>query len=78
MLPHRAADVVARATGWRHNHGRVRLVSPGQLGRLLRAGGFQPLGVRAFGGGSDWRGRVGESLGTFYALGAQKLTAGGR
>ena len=29
-----------QATGWRHNHGRVRLLSAGQLERMLTRAGF--------------------------------------
>jgi ubiquinone/menaquinone biosynthesis C-methylase UbiE len=37
LLPPRLAD----RTGWKHNHGRVRLLSPVELKRLLRRAGFE-------------------------------------
>jgi ubiquinone/menaquinone biosynthesis C-methylase UbiE len=40
LLPPRLADRVSSMTGWRHNHGRVLLVSPVWLGRQLRRTGF--------------------------------------
>jgi ubiquinone/menaquinone biosynthesis C-methylase UbiE len=40
LLPPRVADSVSSVTGWRHNHGRVLLVSPVWLARQLRRGGF--------------------------------------
>jgi SAM-dependent methyltransferase len=47
LLPTAAADAVGRATGWGHNHGRVRLVSPPGLARALRRAGFVDVRVRA-------------------------------
>jgi ubiquinone/menaquinone biosynthesis C-methylase UbiE len=40
LLPRSAADRLARRTGWQHNHGRTRYVSPYGLRRLLRRAGF--------------------------------------
>ena len=47
LLPRALADPVARLTGWRHNHGRVRLVSAPALRRMLRRAGFEQIEVGA-------------------------------
>jgi SAM-dependent methyltransferase len=41
LLPAPVAKGLAPVTGWKHNHGRVRLVSPPQMVRMLRKAGFQ-------------------------------------
>jgi ubiquinone/menaquinone biosynthesis C-methylase UbiE len=41
LLPAPVAKGLAPMTGWKHNHGRVRLVSPPQMVRMLRKAGFQ-------------------------------------
>lgn len=40
LLPPAIARRISGVTGWKHNHGRVRLVSPRQLRRALRRHGF--------------------------------------
>lgn len=40
LLPAPLARLLGRITGWKHNHGRVRLQSPGELRRRLRRTGF--------------------------------------
>jgi ubiquinone/menaquinone biosynthesis C-methylase UbiE len=52
LLPARLAGAVARVTGWRHSHGRVRLVSPPGLARAMRRAGFADVRVGAMRGGS--------------------------
>lgn len=47
LLPAGAAGAVSRLTGWRHNHGRVRLLSPPALRRMLRQGGFDRVEIGA-------------------------------
>jgi SAM-dependent methyltransferase len=59
LLPAPLARGVSRLTGWRHNHGRVRLVSPLELSRRAQRAGFverevlasratQPMGLRRY------------------------------
>jgi ubiquinone/menaquinone biosynthesis C-methylase UbiE len=52
LLPRRLAEAASRATGWRHNHGRVRLVSPGGLARAMRRAGLADVRVGAVRRGS--------------------------
>jgi SAM-dependent methyltransferase len=54
LLPPAVADRVSRVTGWRHSHGRVRLISPSELRRRLEAAGFSEVRSAAF----DRRGRI--------------------
>jgi SAM-dependent methyltransferase len=58
LLPPAIARPVARVTGWRHNHGRVRLAGPRELSRRVRRAGF--VDPRAM------------ALGHFYALAARR------
>lgn len=71
LLPPGVADRVSRATGWRHNHGRVRLLSPPALRRMLRREGFERVEI-----GSVRGGRVARPprayLGRFYAVVARR------
>lgn len=71
LLPPAAARGVSRLTGWRHNHGRVRLVSAPALRRMLHRGGFGRVEV-----GAVRYGRVTRPprayLGRFYAAVAQR------
>ncbi len=71
LLPTPAAKSVSRLTGWRHNHGRVRLISPPALRRMLRRGGFDRVEI-----GAVRHGRVARPprayLGRFYAAVAQR------
>jgi ubiquinone/menaquinone biosynthesis C-methylase UbiE len=60
LLPPRVADVVSRVTGWRHNHGRVLLLSPPALSRLARRSGFTDVRTTP--------GRISD----FYGLGARR------
>lgn len=45
LLPARVAATVSRVTGWRHNHGRVRLLSPLEMRRRLRHAGFERVRI---------------------------------
>jgi ubiquinone/menaquinone biosynthesis C-methylase UbiE len=71
LLPVGAAERVSRWTGWRHNHGRVRLLSAPALARMLRAGGFERVEVGAVRGGRVAR-PPRAYLGRFYAAVAQR------
>jgi hypothetical protein len=72
LLPTGAADAVSRLTGWQHNHGRVRLVSPPALRRMLRRGGFDRVEIGAVRGGRIAR-PPRAYLGRFYAAVAQRV-----
>lgn len=50
LLPNRAAGAVSRLTGWEHNHGRVRLISPPALRRMMLGSGFESADVGALAG----------------------------
>jgi SAM-dependent methyltransferase len=71
LLPAVAAEGVSRLTGWRHNHGRVRLVSAPALRRMLRRGGFDRVEI-----GTVRKGRIARPprayLGRFYAAVARR------
>lgn len=71
LLPEGAAERVGRLTGWRHNHGRVRLVSPPAMARMLRRGGFERVRI-----GAVHAGRVARPprayVGRFYAAVARR------
>lgn len=41
VLPAPLARAVSRVTGWKHNHGRVRLIGPREIRRRLRRAGFE-------------------------------------
>jgi SAM-dependent methyltransferase len=71
LLPAGVADPVSRLTGWRHNHGRVRLISAPALRRMLRAGGFDRVEVGAVRGARMAR-PPRAYLGRFYAAVAQR------
>jgi ubiquinone/menaquinone biosynthesis C-methylase UbiE len=71
LLPAAAAERVSRLTGWRHNHGRVRLVSPPALRRMLRQGGFDRVEIGAVRGGHVTR-PPRAYLGRFYAAVARR------
>jgi SAM-dependent methyltransferase len=60
LLPPRVAAVVSRVTGWRHNHGRVLLLSPPALGRLARRSGFTDVRTTR------------QPVADFYGLGARR------
>jgi hypothetical protein len=47
LLPPRAAAAVSRRTGWTHNHGRVRLLSPPAMAVLLRRAGLEDVRIGA-------------------------------
>jgi ubiquinone/menaquinone biosynthesis C-methylase UbiE len=71
LLPAGPADVVSRLTGWQHNHGRVRLVSPPTLRRMLRRAGFDRVEIGAMRGARiDRPPRA--YLGRFYAAVARR------
>lgn len=51
LLPPRAAGAVSRVTGWEHNHGRVRLISPPAMRRMLGRHGFDRIRTGTLSGG---------------------------
>ena len=65
LLPRRLAD----RTGWRHNHGRVRLVSPFELKRRLRGAGFHDARMQLQPGR---RGLVERNFTHFYGMAARR------
>jgi ubiquinone/menaquinone biosynthesis C-methylase UbiE len=71
LLPAALAERVSSLTGWRHNHGRVRLLSAPALRRMLRRGGFERVAV-----GAVHRGHVARPprayVGRFYAAVARR------
>jgi ubiquinone/menaquinone biosynthesis C-methylase UbiE len=71
LLPAALADGVSRLTGWQHNHGRVRLLSPPALRRMLRQGGFDRVEIGAVRGGRVAR-PPRAYLGRFYAAVARR------
>jgi ubiquinone/menaquinone biosynthesis C-methylase UbiE len=71
LLSAGAAERLSHLTGWRHNHGRVRLVSPPALRRMLRQGGFERVEIGAVRGGRVAR-PPRAYLGRFYAAVAQR------
>lgn len=71
LLPAGAAERVSRLTGWRHNHGRVRLVSAPALRRMLRRAGFERVEIGAVHGGRVAR-PPRAYLGRFYAAVARR------
>ena len=60
LLHPRVANVVSRVTGWRHNHGRVLLLSPPALSRLARRSGFADVRTTP------------DRISDFYGLGARR------
>ena len=71
LLPAGAAERVSRLTGWRHNHGRVRLVSAPALRRMLLEGGFERVEIGTVRGGRVAR-PPRAYLGRFYAAVARR------
>jgi SAM-dependent methyltransferase len=71
LLPRPIADAVGRATGWRHNRGRVRLLSPLELRRRARAVGFTGGRIVGFGPGASATGPR-RHLGQFYGFAARR------
>jgi ubiquinone/menaquinone biosynthesis C-methylase UbiE len=71
LLPPRIARPAARIFGWRHNHGRVRLISPPELRRRLRRAGFDDVRIVGIG---DKRRTDGARryFANFYALSARR------
>jgi len=69
LLPSRIADAVCKVTGWRHNHGRVLLVSAPWLGGELRRHGLVDARWGAQGG---IRGLPSSWLVGFFAVTARK------
>lgn len=73
LLTPKLADIVSRATGWRHNHGRIRLRSSGQMRRDLRRAGLEPAGTVAFGPKHRRHRRIlMRNLGTWYGQAARR------
>jgi SAM-dependent methyltransferase len=73
LLPGPVAERVARRTGWKHNHGRVRLLSAPELRRRARRAGLVDARVVGFGAERRSSG-VKRYFGGFYALSARKPT----
>jgi ubiquinone/menaquinone biosynthesis C-methylase UbiE len=71
LLTPRLAEFVGRRTGWRHNHGRVRLISVSGLKRMLRQAGFEERRVGASVRGRHTQ-RLSARLAGFYALTARR------
>ena len=67
LLPAPLATAVCRVTGWRHNHGRVKLVSAPRLAWMLRRAGFSSPTVIGVGKARNLRG-VGRYFGGFYMV----------
>jgi ubiquinone/menaquinone biosynthesis C-methylase UbiE len=57
LLPAPVAKGLAPMTGWKHSHGRVTLVSPPQMVRMLRTAGFQAARFGALDHGAVRRSR---------------------
>ncbi len=75
LLPRFIAEPVSRATGWRHNHGRVRLVSPLWLRIDLRRAGLRPVGTVGFGRKHARHRRVAmRNFGTWFGQAARRPT----
>jgi SAM-dependent methyltransferase len=71
LLPRTAADGVSTMTGWKHNHGRIRLVSPPEMARRLRRAGFDGVGVGGHRQGGLVTGRH-AWLASFYGVVARR------
>jgi SAM-dependent methyltransferase len=71
LLPGAVAEPLSRLTGWRHNHGRVRLISPPALRRMLRGAGFDRVEIGALQGSRMTR-PPRAYLGRFYATVARR------
>jgi hypothetical protein len=71
LLPRPIADAVGRTTGWRHNKGRVRLLSPRELRRRARAAGFTRDRIVGFGPGVSTAGPR-RHFGQFYGFAARR------
>ena len=65
LLPPALADRIANVTGWTHNHGRVRLLSPPEMRRRLGRAGFRDVRVGGYANGRVVTGRQ-AYLATFY------------
>ncbi|MCK9249350.1 MAG: class I SAM-dependent methyltransferase [Solirubrobacteraceae bacterium] len=71
LLPAPAARQVCRATGWRHNHGRVKLLSPPATRRLVRRAGFADVTVEPAGTTGRRRG-PGRHVSGFFAVAGRR------
>jgi len=71
LLPAPLATAVCRFTGWRHNHGRVKLVSAPRLAWMLRRAGFSAPTVVGAGKARNQRG-LGRYFGGFYFVVARR------
>ncbi|MHB8656847.1 MAG: methyltransferase domain-containing protein [Solirubrobacteraceae bacterium] len=71
LLPGPVAQAISRLTGAQHNHGRVRLASPGAMKRSLRRTGFAPTHPVGFRSGprTNWPAR---NLGSFFGIAGRK------
>ena len=71
LLPPWLSRPVTRVTGWRDNHGRVRLLSPLEFRRRLRRAGFEGFSVQTFGKHRESRTPL-KYFGGFYAVAARR------
>lgn len=71
LMPPALAGATARVTGWKHNHGRVRLVSAPALRRMLLHAGFEEVEIGAMHGDGIVR-PPRAWLGRFYAAVARR------
>jgi ubiquinone/menaquinone biosynthesis C-methylase UbiE len=72
LLPRPLATVAGSLTGWKHNHGRVRLISAPALRRQLRRARFGDVQIVGFGKERATTG-LKRYTGNFYALAAQRI-----
>lgn len=69
LVPSPVARAISRVTGWKHSHGRVRLIAPWELRWRLRRAGFEDIRF----GGFDQRGLTpGGHFRSYYAMVARK------
>jgi SAM-dependent methyltransferase len=71
LLPPRLAQRVSKMTGWKHNHGRVRLLSPLEMKRRLRRAGFDQVRVGHYDSGEAKLDRA-AYLSRFYAAAGRR------
>lgn len=70
MLPAGLARRVSSRTGWKHNHGRVRLISPPSLARAMRRAGLHDVRIGHWSHGATQTGPRAH-LANFYAAAAR-------
>lgn len=72
LLPRRVSPAVSRLTGWRSSRGWIRLVSPLELRRALRALGFEGVQIIGFGKQTRHVNGPGRFFGQRYVLCAKR------